>query len=86
MISQLLLNIKKQSWHIPPPQKYTPKVVEIVGKGAYIMIYVCWGPVFLEPNLVRFDFSPILQVFYVNWLRHILITSLFFTLFSLLHA
>lgn len=42
------------------------------------MIYVCWGPAFLEPNLVRFDLPPILQVFYVNWLRHILITFLFF--------
>lgn len=42
------------------------------------MIYVCWGPAFLDPNLVRFDLPPILQVFYVNWLRHILITFLFF--------
>ena len=42
------------------------------------MIYVCWGPAFLEPNLVRFDLPPILQAFYVNWLRHILITFLIF--------
>lgn len=49
------------------------------------MIYVCWGPAFLEPNLVRFDLPPILQVFYVNWLRHILITF-FLTLLSLFLA
>ena len=50
------------------------------------MIYVCWGPAFLDPNLVRFDLPPILQVFYVNWLRIYLLRFCFLTLLSLFLA
>ena len=50
------------------------------------MIYVCWGPAFLESNLVRFDLPPICKSSMLIGCAIYLLRFCFLTLLSLFLA